>query len=278
MPVRRHERIQIEIDDSIKIDLLGYLKCEKGWQGDEHTHPFWEFIYVPSGEILMFVETESIYGLDNRLFIIEPLKKHWMQNNSNVDKEILYIGFDFSFIPSSNLDVNIGSFILNMPEITVLMYELDRIFDNAEYDKNKQVMLNYARGRIMRALSLILSNLAVYKYADDGAKNLDLRKQVIIEKIKRYLMKNIHLNINMKTLANEFYLSPNYLGYLFKKVTGMSIKQYHNKIKMEAAIVMLRNSEQYITEIAQQLGFDNVSYFSKSFKNHFNISPSQIRK
>ncbi len=272
----RHERVQVEIEDIIKIELLGYLRCEKGWQGDVHTHPFWEIIYIPSKGVLTSGEVGTIHSMEDRFFIIEPHKKHRVRNISDSTVEMIYVGFDFNFAPSSKADINIGNFILSMPETKVLISEMNEFFNDS--GSNRRLTLNHARGRILRTLSMILTNLITYKIVNDNFENLNLKKQVIIEKIKRYLEKNVHLNINMKTLASEFYLSPNYLGDLFKKVTGMSIKQYHNKVKMEASIMMLRNSGQSVTEIARQLGYDDLAYFSKCFKNYFNISPSQIKK
>ncbi|QJD85475.1 AraC family transcriptional regulator [Cohnella herbarum] len=64
---------------------------------------------------------------------------------------------------------------------------------------------------------------------------------------------------------------------LFKKETGMTPKEYLLKMKMKKAIVLLQESRQSITSIADQLGYDSIHYFSKQFSAFYGISPSRFR-
>jgi Transcriptional regulator containing an amidase domain and an AraC-type DNA-binding HTH domain len=73
------------------------------------------------------------------------------------------------------------------------------------------------------------------------------------------------------------YLSPHYLGNLFRIYMKQTIKQYHMQLKMEKAMSLIRSSALSITEISDQLGFITPQYFSKSFKDYFGYAPSKLK-
>ncbi|WP_270878007.1 AraC family transcriptional regulator [Paenibacillus aestuarii] len=65
---------------------------------------------------------------------------------------------------------------------------------------------------------------------------------------------------------------------VFKQTTGLSPQQYIVKLKMRKAKVMLLESNRTITEVAEELGFDSIHYFSRQFTAMFGIPPSLYRK
>ncbi|WMT39074.1 AraC family transcriptional regulator [Paenibacillus sp. D2_2] len=65
---------------------------------------------------------------------------------------------------------------------------------------------------------------------------------------------------------------------LFRKMTGLSPKEYLVRIKMQRAYAMIHESDQSITSIAENLGYSSIHYFSKQFSEYFGIAPSELRK
>ena len=64
----------------------------------------------------------------------------------------------------------------------------------------------------------------------------------------------------------------------FKQTTGMGFIEYLNSYRLETAAQMLSASNDNILDIAEKTGFENLSYFNRSFKKKFGLSPGQYRK
>ena len=63
----------------------------------------------------------------------------------------------------------------------------------------------------------------------------------------------------------------------FKRATGMPFVQYLKHYRLEKAAALLRETDRTILEIAMETGFDNLSYFTRSFKEKYGISPGKFR-
>jgi AraC family transcriptional activator of pobA len=82
---------------------------------------------------------------------------------------------------------------------------------------------------------------------------------------------------SVSSIASQLHLSPNYLTDLVRTETGKStINLIHDYI-IEQAEILLLQTDLNVSDIAYQLGFDNVPYFSKLFKKSRGISPTEIR-
>jgi two-component system response regulator YesN len=84
-------------------------------------------------------------------------------------------------------------------------------------------------------------------------------------------------DIGRNEIAGEFYLTPEYLAKLYKKKTGMNLKDYINEYRIEVAKELLKTGEKNISNIAETVGFDNFSYFSTLFKKMTGVSPKDYK-
>lgn len=99
----------------------------------------------------------------------------------------------------------------------------------------------------------------------------------IIRAMKRYLNQHYRENIVIKDLPDSFGVTSTYLSMLFKKETGLTLKEYLINLKMNGAKKMLRETNNQIVEVAEMMGYDNEHYFSRLFKQKVGITPSQYR-
>jgi len=100
----------------------------------------------------------------------------------------------------------------------------------------------------------------------------------IIEKITEYIKNTLNEDLSVNNVAKEMNISVYYLSHLFKQVTGISILEYRNELRLTKAKRMLIESRFSVNEIAIQCGFCNASYFAEVFSRSEKISPSQFRK
>ncbi|MBN2545965.1 MAG: substrate-binding domain-containing protein [Spirochaetes bacterium] len=94
-------------------------------------------------------------------------------------------------------------------------------------------------------------------------------------KILEYLYNHVNDPTDLIKMANDFKLSVNSLIRKTKKLTGFTIQKLHEQLKIEKAKILLNNKELTISEIAEQLGYQNQFYFSSVFKKVTGISPKK---
>ncbi len=82
----------------------------------------------------------------------------------------------------------------------------------------------------------------------------------------------------LENIAENVYLSQNYLSSLFKKKMGKTISQYIVDVRIENAKILLRNRGLKLYDVALQVGYKDANYFTKIFKKAIGITPSEYRE
>ena len=100
-----------------------------------------------------------------------------------------------------------------------------------------------------------------------------------LDEVKKYVEENYRdPNITLERLADEFGGSPNYMGRLFKKDTGMSVAEYINEIRLKEVMRELRETTRPAKEIAEQCGFISSNYFYTYFRKKTGLTPQTYRE
>ncbi len=99
-----------------------------------------------------------------------------------------------------------------------------------------------------------------------------------VEKIKAYLLENFNNpELNLTQVAQVFGFNPSYLSRLFKEETGHAFTDFLNGCRMEYAISLAKEN-QYMYQVAGQVGIPDPNYFGKCFKKYTGVSFSQYVK
>ena len=78
--------------------------------------------------------------------------------------------------------------------------------------------------------------------------------------------------------AGKYHYNTSYLSEQFKAYVGMTFIDYLVKTRFEKAKVLMRDSDMSMNEIAERVGYEDYSHFSKLFKKHEGYSPVEYRK
>ncbi len=103
-------------------------------------------------------------------------------------------------------------------------------------------------------------------------------KEALAKRVEKYLKLHRNEAITSEDICREFSCSRSYMSTEFNKYTGMGIREYINKLRIEDAKLLLKNSSLSITEIAFSVGFTDSNYFSNIFKSIEGISPIKYRR
>jgi len=99
----------------------------------------------------------------------------------------------------------------------------------------------------------------------------------ILADAKEYLHLHFRENFSTEAIASHCGVSPSHLRSVFSKETGMSITEFRNLLRIHAAKEMLSSNLFTIRETAEELGYCDVYYFSKSFRIATGVSPARFR-
>lgn len=103
-------------------------------------------------------------------------------------------------------------------------------------------------------------------------------KQRHVEHMKRHVERHYREKITKEVLGEVINRTPNYAASLFKEVTGRTISECVHRQRMKRAVYMLEESRLNAAEIAEFLGYKDVSYFYRMFKKITGDSPSALLK
>lgn len=98
-----------------------------------------------------------------------------------------------------------------------------------------------------------------------------------IKALLKYVDDHFREDISREQLSVMFFFDPDYITRIFKKETGMSYKNYVIEKRLSLAKELLTESDYPIHDIAQYVGYDNYSYFTRLFKKSFGVTPIEFR-
>lgn len=247
-----------------------------------HWHKEFELIHVISGEyhILVGHKVEALHKDDLCIIPGKILHGDAEQKSIALFESVVfnpdmirihgYVSDDFiNSVISGNLDLeNVisakNTAILNFAE------QLFETFKNA--DEGYEL-------RIPALILLIFSEIKKqHLYSQKKILSEKKQKQTEqFESVLNYIKENYNENISLESLAEIAGLSPKYFCRLFREVTCRSPIEYLNWFRVNMACDKLRNSGAKLADIATDCGFNDLSYFIKTFKHYKGITPLKYR-
>ena len=110
-----------------------------------------------------------------------------------------------------------------------------------------------------------------------GYKEVDSAYRVLFKQVSKFVADNLSAKIMLKDLANVAGMSPNYFHRVFTKTMGMTPNDFILSKRMSKAREMLATTNETISNISFECGFENIAYFSYVFKRFSGITPSSFR-
>lgn len=248
-----------------------------------HWHNEAEIIAVKKGTGIVNVNFSSYKVNEGEYVFILPGQLHSISQFENSKMEYENIIFEKNFVANSN---DITSHII----LSILSgeYDTNTIIDQSvSYYKEFDNIIKYidnlcskksagyqvaVKGKIFELFYLLISN---HKKTESTRNNTEYEK---IKKIFDYICENYAEKISVKNAADICCYSSSYFMKFFKQTTGMGFIEYLNSYRLETAAQMLSASNDNILDIAEKTGFENLSYFNRSFKKKFGLTPGQYRK
>jgi AraC-like DNA-binding protein len=103
------------------------------------------------------------------------------------------------------------------------------------------------------------------------------RSKALFEAVRDYVEQKYQEPLTRDSVAEQFYISPNYLSQLFQKEGKIKFNEHLNYIRLERAKFLLKEYDMKVKEVAHRCGFTDSNYFCRVFRNQTARSPSDYR-
>jgi len=131
---------------------------------------------------------------------------------------------------------------------------------------------------ILREWFLLVVRDLIKSMLDTGEDAGGGRDELILRKVKHYIDLNDLRDVSLETTAESVGITSSYLSRLFKEKTGQHFHDYVLHRRLSAAAGLLRETNLSAGEIANRVGYGDVSYFSRIFRKHYGSSPRDYRR
>ncbi len=231
----------------------------------------------------------NYYDFDQGLLTFIGPKQVFATTNENFSATGWMLVFHPDLIRQSNLGKNISNYSFFSYDVHEALHLSDKEEDilndciaKLEFELEQNIDA-HSKNLLVSNIELLL-NYCNRFYERQFHTRADSHSDVVtsVEKlIKDYYDDGKQLQEGTPTinyLANEVNLSANYLSDLLKKETGRNTKEHINHFVVDRAKTILLNSEDNVSEIAYDLGFNYPHYFSRMFKKETGMTPQKYRE
>ncbi len=261
-----------------------YVSCN--WKGYPSSHTAFEILLILSGEQESIIDQHVYILKENDILLVPPGILHENRCFSNQGMTYFVAHFDIDDPALRYSMIKNGRLIYphNTSENSSLRLILNEwIF---LYDKKNTYSLS-DRFLSLEILSRLMTTLA--KISEENKENKgSMQALSIARSIAETIQHNFNLfflNENrdknlllMKNIYREINISMSYGLEVFKEIYGISPKEYLDRLKFKESKRLIRNPNISIEFISEQVGYSNVSHFSRQFKKWAGVSPKIYRQ
>ena len=252
---------------------LGECVIRKGWIHPQETLPHYKLIICRGGDFTFKVDSLGKIELKEWDYVLIPPHTTWggLSKGKKGDK---YWWEFFNAVKksknASSLTLPLVGTCTNADRLEMLIEQLMNRFYSAPEQK---LHLNLSTANILAELSLAkAAGQTQPKNRPRSPKAHNIAHQVIL-----YIQDNLQKPFSLSDLAAHFKMNPAYLRRVFKDATGSTPGQYLKLMRIDRAKQLLSSDEVMVSQIAYQVGFEDVSYFSRVFKKITGYWPSDFR-
>ncbi len=251
---------------------------------EEHLHSYFEIYYLLSGERYYFVEDQIYHVHSGSLVLIPPHVVHRTTNVRPQSHERILIHFGPEYletrIPALKSYPLLDPFYRGNKIIRLNANEqrtIEGILDKALAEA-KQQRQHYELYQAL-LLSELLLNIGRIELSPENNSVGELSPMHIrVHNVIRFVREHHEESLRLSALAERFFVSPSYLSRVFRQVTGLTLVQYINNVRIRQAMELLSKSNLSVSEVAEAVGYETQTHFSRIFKRFMGMTPMQYRK
>lgn len=229
-----------------------------------------EILHFTYGSGYVIAGNDTLHVKKGDITIINTNVLHSIKSDTRLEYHCLIIDNDFLKFNGICCDNSEFSSLIHSDELNTLFLTLVSEIESENTFKEagiKSAVLNLMLCILRYHSSHTKDNTNISRYANEN-----------IRLAIGYIRSHVNEQITLEEIAREVGLSKFYFAREFKKTTGLTLISYINTLRCINAKKLLQKKEYSIHDIAVKCGFENDSYFSKTFKKYTGCLPSDIIK
>lgn len=173
--------------------------------------------------------------------------------------------------------IQTNGFNLAIELFTIFKFELEYVTVNIydHIDSKEQLYHQFLNFHSWTELETFFNDL-IKSIEKEPVFEDNVKHSKLIQEAIDYVEDNIDKRFTLNEIADNLFISRNYLGKIFKEKMQMSFNEYVTQIRIEKARKKLLTGKYMIYEVAESVGYDNPAYFTAVFKKTTGYSPSKL--
>lgn len=287
--MKNPSEITYKLIDIQRIVTIFYREFSSTYAYEGERHNFWELLYVDRGQIDVIAGDQGYRLKQGDIIFHKPNEFHALMGVENVSSNAIIISFVCRSKAINFFENKI--FQLSEEEKKLIAIILEEAYHTYKQPlgflavKNKlesptrfgSEQLMYS---ILETLLIQLQREKVHQLSVErvSIKTLSKIESEMIKAVIQYMEEHLSDKMVFESICKNFYISQTKMKITFKNMTGKSVMRYFSDLKMEKSKELIRSGTMNFTEIANSLGYNSIHYFSKSFKEHYGMSPTEYMK
>lgn len=251
-----------------------------------HGHNFFELAYITGGTAEHTLETEVKTISAGDYFIVDYGCLHGFQNCKNltlINCLFLPETVDETLQGCRSFSQLLQGCLLKYYRMSLGKAKLARVFHDRngqvgrlmqemlrEYQEQKVGCYPLLRFKLLEILLLTLRGLI--------EPEIDRPYSTSVQEVLEYVNGNYQDSLTLGTFCEQKHYSVAYISRRFKQETGVTLREYVQKIRIEKSCELLEDSDLRVVEIARRVGYEDIKFFNQIFKRRMQVSPREYRK
>lgn len=272
-PERKSQQFQVEVFDANRHFSVKY----------PHRHDFFEVLYLLKGSGFHVIDTNKYEIKPPCVFFMSPGQAHKLELSNDIEGFIFIFTADFYLLNRSNQNTLIEFpffYTIHQDNPPLLLDNendirfLESLFRLGISEISDTVESNTEMLRSI--LDLILTTCAARYQVTENLLNKG-KGQILVKRFFHLVEENHQKNLSMSDYSGMIGITPNHLTQTVKSLTGKTSSQIIRAKQLLEIKRLLVHTNLSISEIANQLNFEDQSYFTKFFKRETGFTPVQFR-
>lgn len=250
--------------------------------GEEHD--FWEFLYVDKGRIEVTAGDRSCVLKKGETVFHKPREFHRLKADGVVAPNLVVVSFHCDSPAMSFFEGRVLTFSdRQLSLLGAILDEARTAFSSDLSDPNLRFLTRSASAPfgaeqiIVSDLELLLVSLVRAGAGESRVTSaIHIRsRQDTFDAVSDYLNRNVGRRLTLEDICRENLCGCSMLQKIFREKTGGGVMEYFGKMKIDCAKQEIREGTKNFTQIAADLGYSSIHYFSRHFKKLTGMTPSE---
>lgn len=265
--------------DIEKLNTFYNFDFAKNYVFSGEKHDFWELVYVDTGVLEVMADEKHYVLKAGQIIFHKPNEFHSLWSSGETAPNVVVV----SFITYSQGMTQFNDKIFQLSKEQkkafneALKIAIEYIDKNHQLIKNCDIIEQLLKNRLEHFFLQLLLN-PQEKVLKESLPAKERMEKGFMHQLIELMEESMEVNLCFQDLVDHINLSPSYIKRVFKEHMGISPMRFYREKKIHKAKKLIRESALSFTEIADQLGYTSVHYFSKQFKDLTGTTPTEYSK